>query len=47
MVALIDPFNLKIDDESAVRTTADVAEGQFSHISWSDFGDYCPVTLIE
>jgi len=42
---IIDPFYTKLDDESNIRTTADATEGIFSHITLSDYADYCPVTL--
>jgi adenylate/nucleoside-diphosphate kinase len=40
----LDPFFVRADDETLVRTTADEQEDD-DPLPWGEYGPYCPVTL--
>lgn len=40
----LDPFYIKVDDESIVRIPSDVQEGE-DPLVFGDCANYCPVTL--
>jgi adenylate kinase family enzyme len=42
---LIDPFVLRLDEDSNVRVSADLPETGYGHIPWGDYADFCPVSL--
>jgi adenylate/nucleoside-diphosphate kinase len=44
LLGALDPFHIRVDDESLVRTPADIAEGD-DPITYGDYAAYCPVTL--
>lgn len=43
---IIDPFYVRVDDETSVRVPADLVDGD-EPLVYSDFGPYCPVTLLD